>query len=245
LEFNTPPDGLTNSSSGRVLGSSDTSHFINVQSVVHDAKGRLWALDTGRPVLEGGDNPPAAPGGPKLVGFDFSDSSNGTIPFKTITFSETVLPALGYLNDIRFDLSPNLTASGEGVAYIADSGEYIETNADRPWWNLADSYLQVHMESLWSTSEQENPGDTSIKYVPQIQFLDSFQRSLELQRTSPQLGCQHSIGRLLLVVELTVGVFSLVTAHNVSNDWLWQVSPYPQTANLSTSLQLQVESFTV
>lgn len=26
-----------------------------------------------------------------------------------------------YLNDVRFDLSPNVTASGQGVAYITDS----------------------------------------------------------------------------------------------------------------------------
>ncbi|KAF5341412.1 hypothetical protein D9758_012278 [Tetrapyrgos nigripes] len=140
LEFNTPPEGLTNSSSGRILGSSDTNHFINVQSVVHDAKGRLWAIDTGRPVIDGGDNPPAAPGGPKLVGFDLSDDSNGTTPFKTITFPETVLPALGYLNDIRFDLSPNLTASGEGVAYIADSGAHgiivVDLGTGESWRHL-------------------------------------------------------------------------------------------------------------
>lgn len=50
-EFNTPPDGLTNSSSGRLLSSSDSEHFINVQAAIHDAKGRLWVLDTGRPTL--------------------------------------------------------------------------------------------------------------------------------------------------------------------------------------------------
>ncbi|KAG7096394.1 hypothetical protein E1B28_003837 [Marasmius oreades] len=141
LEFNTPPDGLVNTTSGRTFGSSDSQHFINVQAVVFDPKGRLWAMDTGRPVLEGGDNPPAAPGGPKLMGFDLNNSSsNSTAPFKTITFTEDVLPALGYLNDVRFDLSPNLTASGEGIAYIADSGAHgiivVDLGTGESWRHL-------------------------------------------------------------------------------------------------------------
>src|SRR5689334_4767903 len=37
-------------------------HFISVQSVVVDAKGRLWVLDTAAPEFK-----PVTPGGPKLV----------------------------------------------------------------------------------------------------------------------------------------------------------------------------------
>ncbi|THU82039.1 NHL repeat-containing protein [Dendrothele bispora CBS 962.96] len=137
-EFNTPPGGLVNTSSGRTLGSSDSNHFINAQSTVFDARGRLWVLDTGRPVLTGGDMPPSVPGGPKLVGFDLTQ--NETTPFKTITFPENVLPALSYLNDIRFDLSANLTASEEGVAYIADSGAHgiivIDLGTGESWRHL-------------------------------------------------------------------------------------------------------------
>lgn len=90
-----------------------------MQAAVIDAKDRLWALDNGRPVVNS-DNLPAAPGGPKLIGFDLSN--NTTEPFQTITFPESVLPATGYLNDVRFDLRSNVTTSGKGVAYIADSG---------------------------------------------------------------------------------------------------------------------------
>lgn len=119
LALNTPPGGLVNTSSGRPLGSSDSKHFINVQAAIIDGKERLWVLDTGRPIVNG-SNLPGVPGGPKLVGFDIEN--NATTPFTTITFPENVLPANGYLNDIRFDLTPNLTESGQGVAYIADSG---------------------------------------------------------------------------------------------------------------------------
>ncbi|KAK7038993.1 hypothetical protein VNI00_010385 [Paramarasmius palmivorus] len=147
LEFNTPPDGLVNTSLGFAVGSSDSNHFINVQAVVFDPKGRLWAMDTGRPVMDGGDIPPSVPGGPKLVGFDLEDDTNGTTPFKTITFTENVLPGLGYLNDIRFDLSPNLTASGEGVAYIADSGAHgiivVDLGTGQSWRHL-DQLRQVN-----------------------------------------------------------------------------------------------------
>lgn len=119
-DFNNPPGGLINTTSGRAVGSSDSNHFINVQSVVVDSKDRLWVLDKARPAV-GGDNILASPGGPKLMGFDLGN--NATTPFKTITFPENVLPPTGYLNDVRFDLTPSLTDSGQGVAYITDSGE--------------------------------------------------------------------------------------------------------------------------
>jgi len=59
----------------------------------------------------------ASYGGPKLVGINLS---NNTV-FQTIVFPVTVAPGDSYLNDVRFDLRSNLTASGKGVAYITDS----------------------------------------------------------------------------------------------------------------------------
>lgn len=46
--------------------------------------------------------------------------SNNTV-FQTIVFPTTVAYGTSYLNDVRFDLRPNMTASGKGVAYITDS----------------------------------------------------------------------------------------------------------------------------
>ncbi|KAF9259924.1 NHL repeat-containing protein [Marasmius fiardii PR-910] len=173
LEFNTPPDGLVNTSTGRTFGSSDSQHFINVQAVVFDPKGRLWAMDTGRPVLDGGDNPPAAPGGPKLVGFDLSDKSSAPRPFKTITFTEDVLPALGYLNDIRFDLSPHLTASGEGIAYIADSGAHgiivVDLGTGESWRHL-DQLRSVNPVSNFLGSFFGNPTYQASKLHPALHW---------------------------------------------------------------------------
>ncbi|KIJ27588.1 hypothetical protein M422DRAFT_37660 [Sphaerobolus stellatus SS14] len=137
-EINTPPQGLVNTSSGRALGSSDSKHFINVQAAVVDAKNRLWALDTGRPGTAGGDLLRSVPGGPKLLGFDLN--TNATAPFTTITFPETTLPPTGYLNDIRIDLRASFTKSGQGVAYIADSGAFgiivVDLGTGESWRHL-------------------------------------------------------------------------------------------------------------
>lgn len=91
-------------------GSSPAEVFASVQSVIVDARDRLWILDTGRIEM----NPPL-PGGAKLVGIDLA---TGEV-FKTILFPpETVLPTT-YLNDVRFDLRKG----PEGVAYITDSSD--------------------------------------------------------------------------------------------------------------------------
>ncbi len=85
------------------------THLVSVQSVVVDAKDRLWILDTGSIAFG-----PTAPGGPKLVCIDLAtDSVEKVIPIPP----NVALPTT-YLNDVRFDLS----RGGEGVAYITDSG---------------------------------------------------------------------------------------------------------------------------
>ncbi|OCH93332.1 hypothetical protein OBBRIDRAFT_327300 [Obba rivulosa] len=87
-----------------------TPKLIFVQSVVVDGLDRVWALDTGRPRVNGTILFATVPGGPKLVGFDL----NGT-PFANITFPGSVVFADSSLNDVRFDLR------GGGLAYITDS----------------------------------------------------------------------------------------------------------------------------
>jgi len=98
-------------------GANYQNHFIGVQSVVTDSLDRLWVLDTGRVQDTDGTIVEATVGGPKLVGIDLS---NNTV-FQTIVFPASVAPGDSYLNDVRFDLRPNITASGKGVAYITDS----------------------------------------------------------------------------------------------------------------------------
>jgi len=88
-----------------------------VQSVVVDSLDRLWVLDTGRVQDPNGTIVEATVGGPKLVGINLS---NNTV-FQTIIFPANVAPGDSYLNDVRFDLRPNVTSSGKGIAYITDS----------------------------------------------------------------------------------------------------------------------------
>ncbi|XP_006463858.1 hypothetical protein AGABI2DRAFT_138136 [Agaricus bisporus var. bisporus H97] len=169
-EFNTPPGGLTNSTSGRTVGSSDSEHVINAQGLIVDSKDRLWVLDKGRP-SPGGDNLLAAPGGPKLMGFDLG--ANATTPFKTITFPERILPPTGYLNDVRIDLTPSLTDSGEGVAYIADSGGFgiivVDLGTDESWRHL-NQLKEVSLTSRFlptffgAPTFAQTPGTPSIHY---------------------------------------------------------------------------------
>lgn len=71
---------------------------------------RIWALDVGRPRVNGTTLMAASPGGPKLIGFH----QNGT-RFASITFPASVVPADSSLNDVRIDLR------GDGFAYLPDS----------------------------------------------------------------------------------------------------------------------------
>lgn len=99
-------------------GANCPDYLIGVQSVVIDSLDRLWILDTGRVLLpDGSALVPSTYGGPKLVGVDLGTNQ----VFQTILFPQTVAYPDSYLNDVRFDLRPNITAGGKGVAYITDS----------------------------------------------------------------------------------------------------------------------------
>jgi hypothetical protein len=61
--------------------------------------------------------PYAAPGGPKLVAINLSNDSI----VRTYTLPPNVHYPDSYMNDLRFDMRANATASGGGIAYIVDS----------------------------------------------------------------------------------------------------------------------------
>ncbi|KAI1851320.1 hypothetical protein JX265_000446 [Neoarthrinium moseri] len=99
-------------------GANYQDYLIGVQSVVIDSLDRLWILDTGRVLTPDGSSLVYASfGGPKLIGVDL----NTNRVFKTILFPSTVAYPDSYLNDVRFDLRPDVSESGEGIAYITDS----------------------------------------------------------------------------------------------------------------------------
>lgn len=82
--------------------------FLSVQSVVADAKNRLWVLDTAAP----GFQAPIA-GGAKLVAIDLA--TNKVV--RTLVLPDSAVLESTYLNDVRFDLRQGK----EGVAYVTDS----------------------------------------------------------------------------------------------------------------------------
>jgi sugar lactone lactonase YvrE len=106
--------------------------FVSVQSVVVDAKDRLWVLDTGSPLMA-----PTELGGPKLVAIDLA--TNAVV--KTIVFPRNVALATSYVNDVRFDL----TRGKGGIAYITDSADkgpngivVVDLDSGKSWRKLHD-----------------------------------------------------------------------------------------------------------
>lgn len=106
--------------------------FVGVQSVVMDAKDRLWVLDTGTVNMG-----KVAPGAAKLVGFDLAKNE----PFVTIAFGADVALPTSYLNDVRFDLKRGKA----GFAYISDSSftgsnaiVVVDLDSKKAWRRLVD-----------------------------------------------------------------------------------------------------------
>ena len=130
-----------NSSLNR-LNLKDTAHsLVCVQSVVMDARDRLWILDTGsiqftRPVA----------GGPKLIAVDLK--TNQVV--RKIAFPPSVCLPTSYLNDVRFDLSRGKA----GYAFMTDSSDtgpnaiiVVDLATGKSWRRLSD-HPSVKHESL-------------------------------------------------------------------------------------------------
>ncbi|GAB7360781.1 hypothetical protein MBLNU230_g0768t1 [Neophaeotheca triangularis] len=117
FEMNNPPGGDINYTTPSPTGANYQDYLIGSQSCVMDSANRLWILDTGRALTPDGTRVPSSYGGPKIVGVDLETDT----VFQTIVFPETVAYPDSYLNDLRFDLRPETTESGKGIAYITDS----------------------------------------------------------------------------------------------------------------------------
>lgn len=148
-QINSPPGGAINYSTTPATGANYENYLIGVQSVVIDPLDRLWILDTGRAAMQNGTNVPSSVGGPKLIGVNLT---NNTI-FKTIVFPPDVVYSDSYINDIRFDLRPSITSSGQGVGYITDSSQegrngiiIVDLGTGESWRHL-DGTSYVHPET--------------------------------------------------------------------------------------------------
>ena len=131
LELNLPVSHLNTSWNGIDFGSANSSAFISVQALyitpqsnATDRPETLWALDTGRPTIANSQGelsmPYAQPGGPKVVAISLANNSI----YETFTFPPSVHYPDSYLNDLRFDLRPDVPGtSGKGIAYLVDSSD--------------------------------------------------------------------------------------------------------------------------
>jgi sugar lactone lactonase YvrE len=113
-----------------------TEHLVSVQSVVVDAKDRLWLLDTGSAKFA-----PVVRGAAKLICVDLS--TNKVI--QTILMPVSTAFSGSYLNDVRFDLSRGKA----GMAFITDSssvgpnGIVVVDLASGESWRRLNDHISV------------------------------------------------------------------------------------------------------
>ncbi|KAI0388890.1 major royal jelly protein-domain-containing protein [Xylariaceae sp. FL0594] len=173
LDMNHPPGGAINYTTVPPTSANYQDYLIGVQSVVIDAQDRLWILDTGRVQDASGVLLAATYGGTKLVGVDLATDK----VFKTIVFPVDVAYPDSYLNDVRFDLRPSLTESGEGIAYITDSslqgrnGIVIVDLGTGESWRHLDLAHSVRAEPqflsfVWGQPSYYNEGSRPVSYNP-------------------------------------------------------------------------------
>lgn len=158
--LNLPVSALNTSFNGIPFGSANSTGLISVQAlyITPETSSRpetLWVLDTGRPSIMNAQGDPSMPygqpGGPKVVAISLS---NDTV-YATYTFPANVHYPDSYMNDIRFDLRPNVTTGGQGVAYIVDSSDegrpgfiMLDLGTGESWRRLTQhpSVLRVNNE---------------------------------------------------------------------------------------------------
>ncbi|KZV83803.1 hypothetical protein EXIGLDRAFT_727935 [Exidia glandulosa HHB12029] len=114
-KINNPPSFVNDTNP--MFASNYLNFLLSLQQVLVDPLDRLWALDTGRPTVNG--SMLLNSGGAKLLCFDLK--TNSSTPLLSITFPPTVAYPETFLNDLRLDLRANVTKSGKGIVYIADS----------------------------------------------------------------------------------------------------------------------------
>jgi sugar lactone lactonase YvrE len=123
------------------------THLVSVQSVVADAKDRLWLVDTGSIDMQ-----PPVPGGPKLWGYDLRSGQR----VSAIALGGNVIKPKTYLNDVRVDVS----RGPQGTAYITDSGEggiIVIDLASGEAWRKLDGHPSVLPESNFVPNVEGEP----------------------------------------------------------------------------------------
>lgn len=174
--LNLPVSQLNTSWNGIDFGSGNSTGLISVQALYITPKNEkrdetLWVVDTGRPTITGEGGAPsmpyAQPGGPKILGISLANDS----VYATYTFPASVHFPDSYMNDIRFDLRANTTASGQGVAYIVDSSD-----EGRPGFIVLD----LGTGQSWRRLTQHPSTLRVDRDVPSYQGMPFYQRTIGL-----------------------------------------------------------------
>jgi sugar lactone lactonase YvrE len=173
-DLNLPVSQLNTTWNGIPFGSNNATGLISVQALYITPQNArrpetLWVVDTGRPTIMDESGAPtmpyAQPGGPKIVGISLANDS----VYATYTFPASVHFPDSYMNDIRFDLRPNITASGQGVAYIVDSSD-----EGRPGFIILD----LGSGESWRRLTQHPSVLRVDRDVPSYQGIPFYQRSI-------------------------------------------------------------------
>jgi sugar lactone lactonase YvrE len=173
-DLNLPVSQLNTTWNGIPFGSNNATGLISVQALYITPQNArrpetLWVVDTGRPTIMDESGAPtmpyAQPGGPKIVGISLANDS----VYATYTFPASVHFPDSYMNDIRFDLRPNITASGQGVAYIVDSSD-----EGRPGFIVLD----LGSGESWRRLTQHPSVLRVDRDVPSYQGIPFYQRSI-------------------------------------------------------------------
>jgi sugar lactone lactonase YvrE len=173
-DLNLPVSQLNTTWNGIPFGSNNATGLISVQALYITPQNArrpetLWVVDTGRPTIMDESGAPtmpyAQPGGPKIVGISLANDS----VYATYTFPASVHFPDSYMNDIRFDLRPNITASEQGVAYIVDSSD-----EGRPGFIILD----LGSGESWRRLTQHPSVLRVDRDVPSYQGIPFYQRSI-------------------------------------------------------------------
>lgn len=169
--INIPPGGRINYTTTPPTGANTPDYLVAVQAVYIDSLDRLWMLDTGRPTLPDGTMVMSAPGGPKMVAVNIT--TNEVV--QTIVFESDIAYPDSYPNDVRFDLRPNITASGKGIAYLTDSSQsgrngiiVVDLGTGAQWRHLENTpFVRAELGFLpvmWGDSIYSNNGMDPISF---------------------------------------------------------------------------------
>ncbi|KAA8611944.1 major royal jelly protein [Pyrenophora tritici-repentis] len=176
LSHQVPVSQLNTSWSDIPFGSNNSTGLISVQALYITPASALrpetlWVVDTGRPTIHDADGTPsmpyAAPGGPKILAISLD---NDTV-YATYTFPVSVHYPDSYMNDIRLDLRPSVTASGGGIVYIIDSSDegrpgfiMLDLGTGQSWRRLTQDAMQTLREG--NDGIQISPDGETIFYSP-------------------------------------------------------------------------------